>query len=98
MHSDITIPWRKPSLPRILFKPFYIKWRHPNPAILSNKNSTIITTQQINTKATWGFPIFRTELNRSSSGHLAKKKKTETQFTSMGVLQLKCDIKVMFKN
>ena len=68
-----TIPWRKPSLNRPLFKPFYIKWRHPNPAILSKKNSTTITTQR--TQKRLEVSRYFGRRNRPSSGHLAKKRK-----------------------
>ena len=68
-----TIPWRKPSLHRPLFKPFYIKWRDPNPAILSKKNSTTITTQR--TQKQLEVSRYFGRRNRPSSGHLAKKRK-----------------------
>ena len=82
-----TIPWRKPSLHRPLFKPFYIKWRHPNPAILSKKKFNN-NNNTANTKATWGFPIFRTE-KPSFFRAFSEKKKTQSHLTSMGELQLK---------
>ena len=70
---DYTIPWRKPSLPMVLFKPFDIKKWHPNLAILSKKNSTITTTQQ--TQKRLEVSRYLGQRNRPSSGHLAKKRR-----------------------
>ena len=70
---DYTIPWRKPSLPRVLFKPFDIKKWHPNLAILSKKISAVTTTQQ--TQKRLEISRYLGRRNRPSSGHLAKKRK-----------------------
>ena len=84
---DYTIPWRKPSLPRVLFKPFDIKKMTSKSCYFIQKNFSS-NNNTANTKATWNFPIFGTE-KPSFFRAFSEKKKAESQFTSMGELQLK---------